>query len=239
VVEPSVVDAATLQRLKSGGLSVHAYLSVGERPRRADIDEDLQAAVLGDNEAWGTLVMDPADGAWRDKLLAQARSLVEAGYDGFFLDTVDSFLRYVTAPDEVEHRWHALAGLVRTLHEAFPGRKVLINRGFELLPAAAPWVDAVVAESLLCGWDPLLRRYVEVPAADRRWLADRLREVRDRYGKPAVVIDYVPPDNPGLARRTARAIVRLGFVPYVATPSLDRVGVGPPPRGGRDGSSAP
>jgi hypothetical protein len=234
VVEPAGVGRATLARLQSTGTAVHAYLSVGERRRDGADGEPPPDGVLGANEAWQTLVVDPASDLWRERLVKQAQSLAAEGYDGLFLDTVDSFRRFVTEPSAVEHRWRSLAELVRSLHRTFPGLRLLLNRGFELLPEVAPCIDAVVAESLFRGWDPVRRRYVEVASDDRAWLAARLREARDRYGLEAIAIDYVPADAPALARRTARAIAGLGFVPYVATPALDTVGVGPPStRGGR------
>jgi hypothetical protein len=227
VVEPSAVDAAELAALRSCGLVVYAYLSVGEQ-RSSEGGAALPAEiVLGRNEGWNTVIVDPASEEWREQLALRARFLRGAGYDGLFLDTLDSFRRVLTEPAAVEARWHALAGLIRDLHEGDPALRFLLNRGFELLPAVGSLVDGVAAESLFRSWDPSNKRYVEVSAADRAWLAARLGEARDRFGLEAIAIDYVPAGDRALARRTGRAIAALGFTPYVAQPALDRPGVGP------------
>jgi hypothetical protein len=228
VLEPAAVDGTIVQRLRARGTVVHAYLSVGEL-RPGDLEGPLpEGLVLGRNDDWHTLVMDPAADGWQARLIDRARDLRAEGYDGLFLDTLDSFRRFVSEPAEVERRWHALARLVRALHEEVPGLRLTLNRGFELLSEVAPFVDAVAAESLMRGWDPARGRFVEVPAAARAWLVERLHEARDHDGLEVVAIDYVPMHDRALARRTARSIARLGIVPYVATPALDVVGVGPP-----------
>jgi hypothetical protein len=228
VLEPSAVDRTVVQRLRDAGTVAYAYLSVGEN-LAGDLDGPLpEGLVLGRNDDWHTLVLDPSAEGWRQRLVDRARSLRDEGYDGLFLDTLDSFRRFVSEPAEVERRWHALAEFVRALHDELPGLRLTLNRGFELLPEVAPFVDTVAAESLMRGWDPALRRYVEVPAAARAWLVERLYEARDHYGLEVVAIDYVQKHDRALARRTARSIARLGIVPYVATPALDVVGVGPP-----------
>ena len=91
VVEPGHVSASDLAYLKAQGRTVFAYLSVGE------YQGDLTAAGLQDaassirNSAWNSQVMDLEASAWRDYLLGRASALKGQGYDGVFLDTLDSF----------------------------------------------------------------------------------------------------------------------------------------------------
>src|SRR6185503_10569951 len=86
--------------------------------------------------------------------------------------------------------------------------------------------SAVAAESLLYGWDAAGKRYIEVPAADRAWLTDKLADVARRFGVPIVVIDYLPESRRDDARAAAGRIQAMGFVPWIATPALDTLGVG-------------
>jgi hypothetical protein len=112
------------------------------------------------------------------------------------------------------------------LRERFPGIRLVFNRGFEILPQVREMVTAVAAESVFQGWDQAGRRYREVPAADREWLLGQLKRVSGEMGLPVVAIDYVPPAERDLARRTARRLLELGIVPWVANPELDTLGVG-------------
>ena len=123
------------------------------------------------------------------------RPLWQAGYRGFFLDTLDSY--QLAAKDDAA-RARQEAGLVRVIGEikrSFPEAKLIFNRGFEILPDLHALAYAVAAESLFQGWDPGEKRYRDVPEADRAWLLGQLRRVRAEYRLPVLAIDYVAPED--------------------------------------------
>lgn len=226
VVEPGHVGEEELRALQAQS-EVYAYLSVGEVSRASPLHARVQPQwVLGHNEAWGSDVLEPRRAEVQAFLLEQAEALWARGYRGLFLDTVDSPLAARGSEAERRARRQALAELLRELHRRRPGVRLLLNRGFELLPEVEGLVAGVVAESLFAGWNAAARRYEEVPAADRAWLLARLREVRERHGLPVTVVDYVPPAERERARAVARQIGALGFTPYVANGALDMLGVG-------------
>jgi hypothetical protein len=221
VVEPGNVAAQQLAALQRAGVQVFAYLSLGEA---APGSVDSRSA-LGRNAGWGTVIVDPSAEAWREHVLERAEALWQQGYQGLFLDTLDSY-RQVLRGAEAQRVAAALGALIGAIHDRHPAVKLLFNRGFEILDDVGRLASGVAAESLLYGWDPAAKRYVEVPQADRDWLAGRLREVRDQLGVPIVVVDYLPPTQRKLAREAARRIEEMGFVPWISTPALDAVGVG-------------
>jgi hypothetical protein len=142
-----------------------------------------------------------------------------------FVDTLDSYAM-VLRGDARGTAAVAMAGLIRDIGDRHPDMKLFFNRGFELLDDVGSRASAVAAESLMYGWDPAGKRYVDVPAAERAWLTDKLHDVERRFGIPVVVIDYLPASRPGDARAAAQRIQAMGFVPWVATPALDTLGVG-------------
>ncbi len=93
IVEPDNTTDAELQYLKQKGVHVYAYISIGEvgpdRPWIKDIDP---AWILGINSGWKSSVMDMSQSAWRSYLLKIMDKLWSRGYEGFFLDTLDSYL---------------------------------------------------------------------------------------------------------------------------------------------------
>lgn len=83
----------------------------------------------------------------------------------------------------------------------------------------------MAAESLYRGWDAGKKTYTEVPATDREWLLGQLNRAKNEYKLPVIAIDYVPPADRELARATARRILGHGFIPYVADPAFESLGV--------------
>jgi hypothetical protein len=226
VVDPAQVDASGLAILRSRGAQVFAYVSVGEVRRQAPEAASLDRSwVLGGDESWGTLIVDPANEGYRSFLLARLDALWTAGQRAFFLDTLDSYAKALADPAARAPRARGLLSLMRELHRRHPGVRLLLNRGFDLFPEAASVAAGVVAESLFAGWDAARKEYVPVPERDRAWLADRLREVQ-RAGLPVAAIDYLPPARRDEARAAARRIAALGFIPWVTDAALDQLGVG-------------
>jgi hypothetical protein len=226
VVEPDHTPRPP--RLTGGKTEVLAYMSVGEALASRAWFKDLPAAWrIGENPAWGSAVIDQSEPAWASFLVNRvARPLWEAGYRGFFLDTLDSYHLVAKTAEARAAQEAGLARVVRELKRAFPEAKLVFNRGFEILPQVKDVAHAVAAESLFRGWDPATKRYRDVPAADRDWLVTQLNRVRREYGLPAIAIDYVPPEERETARKTAADIRALGFVPWVSTSELDLLGVG-------------
>ena len=211
---------------RGGYSALYAYVAVGEvQPSRAWFAALPANWLRAENQAWGSRVIDLSQPGYAGFLAEHVVApLWEKGYRGFFLDTLDSYRR-IPGFDEAAQQ----AGLVRvvdTLHQRFPGIQLILNRGFEVLPAVRDKVRMVAAESLYQGWDAARQRYVEVPAADRDWLVAQLRRAQDELAIPVLAIDYVSPVDRALTRRTAQRIKQLGFTPYVADGALETLGIG-------------
>jgi hypothetical protein len=169
--------------------------------------------------------VDPRGAEWRSRILARVDALAARGFHGLFLDTLDSYAMVLRA-EARRAAAVAMASLIRDISDHHRDVKLLFNRGFELLDDVGGRASAVAAESLLYGWDAAAKRYVDVPAADRAWLTDKLHHVEQHFGIPVIVIDYLPESRREDARATARRIQAMGFVPWIATPALDTLGVG-------------
>ena len=226
VVEPD--HGADPKRRNTRRSELFAYVSLGEvQPSRGYAKALPVEWRIGENTAWGSVVVDQARPEWpaffAERVVAP---LWAKGYRGLFVDTLDSY--HLVAKTDAE-RARQEAGMVATLREVrrrFPGIRLIFNRGFEILPHLHAEVFAVAAESLFRGWDAGRRAYREVPQADRDWLLGQLNRVRDTWRLPVLAIDYVPPADRALARETARKISALGFIPWVADPDLGTLGVG-------------
>lgn len=221
VVEADQVE--DLGPLRAAGAEIFAYVSVGEAEGwRASTRALPPELFLGSNASWHSRIADLSHPGWRRYLLDQRMAgLWAAGYRAFFLDTLDSYRMAIKGAAQERAQTAALVDLIWAMRDRFPGIRLLLNRGFDVLPEVAPLCVGVVAESLFQGWNAGLQAYVRVSDADRLWLLNRLNDARERFGLPVTVIDYVSPEQPALARETAQQIAALGFIPWVANPGLD------------------
>lgn len=205
-----------------------AYVGLGEahrtRPYFGKIPKDW---LLGQNPSWGSLVIDQTQPAWPDFFLAQVIvPLWKRGYRGFFLDALDSYELYVKSPEERERQAQGLVAVIRRVKKAYPDARLVLNRGFGILPAVHDQIFAVAFESLFRGWDAGRGKFTEVPEQDRFYLLDQAAQVTKKYGLPVIAIDYAPSHDRDLMRATADRIRDVGLIPWVTTPGLDILGVG-------------
>jgi len=227
VVDPDQISDDNIIKLKQFGGKVIAYVSVGESERWRDdydlIDKDL---FIGVNEGWNSDIMDLDRSEWQDFLLEQRFSqLAKRQFDGFFLDTLDSY-QAVVEKDKWSQQEQGLIKLIRTVSQEFPAAKIILNRGFPILEEVHTLVHGVVAESLYAGWNPLENKFDIVKKNDRDWLLNKLQNIKEEYGLPISVVDYLPPSKRSEARQIAKKIAEHGFIPWVSTPELDYLGVG-------------
>ncbi|WP_413890147.1 bifunctional glycoside hydrolase 114/ polysaccharide deacetylase family protein [Candidatus Aalborgicola defluviihabitans] len=222
VVEPDHNQA--LQQLP--GTDQYAYVSVAEvqasRPYYADIPAQWK---LARNGAWKSDVIDQTPPEWADFFARRVIApLWERGYRGFFLDTLDSYRLAINFDEKAQQQ--GLVRVIETLHQRFPGIKLVLNRGFEIVPQVRDKIQMVAAESLYQAWNANSQRYEEVSETDRNWLLGQLRAIRDQERLPVLVIDYVAPQDRALTRATAARIQAEGFIPWVTDSALQTMGIG-------------
>ena len=220
-----------LARVGAGGTRLCAYLSVGEVRRGDEFFESLDpACLLQENPAWpGTWRVDVRHAAWRDFILREKLPAIRArGFTGVMLDTLDT-PPWLELVDPVGNRGMRQASieLVQAIRHACPDMLIVVNRGYAILPQLCPFVDAVLAESLLTSPDPGGGFRWNSPDDVNVQLA-LLAPARD--ARPPLLIlslDYWDPaDAAGLGEIYRRQLA-LGHQPYVATPLLDTITPGP------------
>ena len=226
VVEPQHVTDP--KPYSSARTQLFAYVSVGEVERNRSYAKDVPAAwAPAANETWNSVVIDQTQPEWPRFLVERIITpMWNAGYRGFFLDTLDSFHLIAKTDEQRARQAQGLVQTVRRIRKQFPEAKLIFNRGFEILPEVYGEAYAVAAESLYSGWDAQNAQYVDVSEKDRAWLLERLQRVRDEYKLPVISIEYTPPGSREAARETARKVSALGFTPWVANGGLDQIGIG-------------
>lgn len=234
----AVLDADAhppLRRLAAQGTVLLGYLSVGEVERHRAHYADVRAeGILHDeNPNWpGSFYVDVRSRRWRDRVVHElVPRIIAKGFHGVFLDTLDNPPHLErTDPRRFAGMTRAAADLVKAIRARHPTILIMLNRGYEILPAVAGDIDMSLAESLLSGWDFAAKRPAPVPPAEHAAQLAVLRAAK--AANPALrlfSLDYADPaDTAGIARLYARQRAD-GFSPYVATVELDRIVPEPPP----------
>ena len=208
------------------GNELYAYASVAEAGlERKYFAKIPEAWKMARNGAWNSIVIDQTPEQWptffADEVIAP---LWNKGYRGFFLDTMDSY-RLAEKFNE-EDQQAGLVRVIKKLNERFPGIKLILNRGFEIVPRVRDQIQMVAAESTFRGWNASAKRYVDVPPQDREWLLGQLQTISKRDKLPVLSIDYVPPHDREAMRETAKKIDELGIIPWVTDADLNTLGMG-------------
>lgn len=228
IVESDNIRPDELNALHSRGARVFAYLSIGEvSPSRKWYKQVKPEWILGRNNVWDSEVLDLTNPEWQAFLLDNlVTPLAKKGYDGLFLDTLDSYYLYSKNQEERQRQARALADILKTIKQRYPQMRLIANRGFEAMPTIAPLLEAVVVESLYASWDNANKTYQEANPEGRIWLLQQIEALQHDYDMEIIIIDYLPASRRDEARRLAKRIREKGFVPWISNPELNSLGVG-------------
>ncbi|TCP98335.1 uncharacterized protein (TIGR01370 family) [Sphingomonas sp. PP-F2F-A104-K0414] len=227
VLEPH--HARPIAPLRGPGSILLGYVSFGEversRPYFAALDK--AGALNAANPNWpDARLADLRHPAWRAAVLDRLiPAILALGYDGIFIDTMDN-AEAMERQDPVANTGMVAAGatLIAAVRARFPKIRIMLNRGYALLPDVAPKIDYLLGEAMASRWNFAAKRYELLSESDWAWQAARLRAARARNPALALMtLDYWnPADTTQIAALYARERA-AGFSPYVATLALDRL----------------
>lgn len=218
-----------LHTLADRGKKVLGYLSVGEvesnRPYFAHVQ--AEKILLDENPNWpGSYYVDVRDSRWSARVIETLiPDILRRGFHGLFLDTLDNPPHLErTDPKRYRGMTEAAARLVRTIRKHYPHMYIMVNRGYEILPAVAPQIQGILGEAILSGIDFSTKTYKWVDKDEYRQQVTMLQDLRKKHSHLAIFsLDYRDPkDSQGMIRcyKEQRA---NGFIPYVSTLELDSI----------------
>ncbi len=226
--ERDASDVERLRRRQGGGRRiVLAYLSIGEAEDYRFYWKDVRArrSLLGPvNPRWrGNYLVRYWEPAWHDILYRGPRSyldrILDAGYDGVFLDTVDAAERWEEAgvADAAARMAALVQALAQTARTRHPGFLVVAQNPFRILdePGVLDVLSGVSSEAYLF---PGGR---EASPEARQRVFEVLRRVQNR-GRAALVIEY--PRSTSQRQRLRTLCQERGFLCFAGTPLLDGAG---------------
>jgi hypothetical protein len=204
--------------LQNAGTQCIAYLSLGELPAQDAALAwrllDPEGAPMPHNPHWDTVYLDCRRPAWQDEVLQRRiLEIVQRGFDGLFLDTIDvQDLFPATRPGVVR--------LVQRIRDCFPALLLAVNRGFSVLPQIMPVLDAIVFEAFTTHCQD--RSYAAWTGSDLLWTEGKAAELRAICGdRPLLALDYAAPEDDTLRRLASQRAAEHGFASFVTTRYVD------------------
>ena len=218
IVEPAYYTSTQVTELRSRGVCVIAYLSIGYEPASGAgegwhvIDPSTNLPVR--DPRWDTLFVDCRSLAWQDYVLRERiPAILARGFQGLLLDNLDVQESY---PDTRP----GVISLIQRVRRAHPDLVLVANRGFSVLDALATSVTAVLFEAFTTYHDG--QRYTAWEGTDLAWTeiqARRLRSLNREW--PILALDYAAPQDTDLRHLAAERARAHGFASFVTTWSLD------------------
>ncbi len=202
-----------------------AYLSLGEIDPGTNVSKELSAipgelsrVTLSKNVFWHSRVADIRRDSFRQALLRQIQDDLRNRFGGIFLDTLDSPLEYRKEhPIKGKGIRRAMKSFIQTVHASYPGIRIIVNRGFEILPSIAPEISGVLFEDFCSRFDEETKTYVSVPEDERQSFLQLIYQAKKRNPELVVLaLDYDDPDHPAFTKKCEQISRREGFPHYVS-----------------------
>jgi len=228
VLQDSMTTEKEIRDFSRSAIKPIAYLSVGEVAKNSTLFNSLQQSwIIGENSHWNSVILDLTNEEVVYFIVQEkAKKLAQKGFQGFFLDTMDSYLLTDQGKADPKAFEQALGRLVAQLREQLPNGIIISNRGFEAMPYVLDHIDALAFESWFSGFDPNKKEYKYLSENDRNWLKSQIDQVLAQRNIPVIAIDYAPVSDVKRLEATRNSIMASGYIPWVSDPHLVRLGLG-------------
>ena len=214
--------------------AVLAYVSIGEvhghTPNLATLE--AQGTLITKRDHWDSHVVHIGAPAWQKTVFAKIDDAMNKGFRGVMLDTVDSAIYYAEqeSPAAGAKAKREAIALIYDIRARYPQARLMLNRGFAILPEVARQIDYALAESTLAQTDVSTGQSTLFPPNSYYLSVSKLEVARQEAPQLKIyTLDYWNQDDVrGLHHIYATQRAR-GYVPYVSTPDLRRYTPEPEP----------
>ena len=155
VLQQDQASDARVDLLAGASTAPIAYVSVGEMARSHRLFGSLQKSwLVGKNPAWSSAVLDLRNPDVRTFLLDNLIDpAFKRGFQGVFLDTLDSFTLAASGEAQTQAFAEAQTQLISDIRARHPNGKIILNRSFHLPDSVIGQVDGLALESWRNGYN--------------------------------------------------------------------------------------
>jgi polysaccharide biosynthesis protein PelA len=163
---------------------------------------------------------------WAKRVIEEViPSLLAQGFDGIFLDTLDSPIEAERAePKRYAGMRAATVNAVKAIRANYPHITIMVNRAYPALGELSPYIDKVLGESVYRDYDFSKKTYGKVEEALYQQQVKWLQEAK--AGNSAIrvyTLDYADKGDAKAIAEIYRVQRANGFIPYVATVELNEI----------------
>jgi polysaccharide biosynthesis protein PelA len=218
-----------IRDLKAKGKVILGYISAGELEEYRPDAKHVKAnhALLHKNPQWkGHVAVDVRNPEWTRYLIEEViPPVLQSGFDGIFVDTLDSVEAYeLEHPEQYKGMIESAAAMIKAIRYHYPTMKIMINRGFYTMPHIAAEVDYLLGEGTLVKYDFEKGNHRFFEEHIYQEYVDKMHELKRKAPHlELVMLDYWHMDDPDTVKEIYRRHEANGFIPYVTTIALDRV----------------
>ncbi len=192
----------------------YGYISIGEVEETREYFDLIKNKGLlsGENPNWkGSYFVSLKSGEWQDFVIKYLiPSVLSKGYDGLFLDTIDSLVENGESND-------LIINFVNSIKSNYPKTKLMLNRGFTL--ASKLNIDAILLESTITSYDFNSKSYFFVDKKGASYLDEIISSIKGKNIK-IYSLDYWDPNDIKSIKKIYKTALKRGYIPYVSEISL-------------------
>ena len=206
IIEPYNYNKEDIKRLKSinPDIKIIAYLSIGEVDKNRDYFKDCQSIIIGKNPNWDSYYVDVSSSVWKDIILREVDKFINMGFDGIFLDTIDSAIHTNQKEDVIR--------LIKDIRERYLNIIIIQNRGFEVVDKTAPYIDGVLFEDFSTYYDFKEKKAKFWKGNDLEWINTQAEKLK-QLNLIVLTLDYINDEE--MAKKCIERAKEYGFIPMV------------------------
>jgi len=217
------------EKLVGNKKTILAYLSLGEveEYRSYFLEVKNQNILLFENKHWpGSYYIDVRDSRWAKRIIEDVIvDIFKEPFDGLFLDTLDNVAHLERInPKKYAGMTKAGANLVKAIRLHYPDIKIMMNRGYELLPYLSGVIDMELAESFYSDYNFDKKTYQLVEKELYESQLKILNEAKKNDPNLEIyTLDYWYPEDKKMLKNIYQKQRQSGFIPYVSTIDLQKI----------------
>lgn len=232
---PLTRDEVARMKVKPDGGKriIIAYLSIGESEDnryywKAEWSRKRPAWMGAESKEWkGNYLVKYWEPVWQNYIygspLSYVDRILEAGFDGFYVDRADAYYRFGDTKDARDKMAAFLVKLSAYIRSKKPDAGIMMQNAEELLdrPAVVAAIDAIAKEDLVYG----ITHREEINKRDDIDYSTKLLKDAQKAGKAIFVVEYLK--NPKNIADAKQRMADLGFVLYYGPRGLFEIASAP------------
>ena len=215
--------------LLESGKTVLGYISLGEvaEYRKWYKEVESEGLLLRENQFWpGSYLIDLRDQRWTKKVIEELiPNILKQGFSGIFIDTMDNASE-LERIDPVKYKGMAssAADLIKAIRRHYPEIKIMLNRGYDLLPLVGDVIDITLGESVYSTYNHETKGYEIVNRKLYKQQVKILQDAAQKFpGLQIYTLDYCNPEDDEWIKTIYSTQRSNGFTPFVSTIELNQL----------------